>query len=288
MKPMEEGRYSATAEGCAILRALHQSITADSKILDDPISPRLVDPDGGAYREVLNFLQGLPSTIRLRLTHHLLRGRYAEDCLAEAFIRGLRQYVILGAGLETFAYRQSAWARNLAIFEVDHPATQTWKRGRLSGANIAVPENTVFVPVNFETTTLRDALPKAGFDRAAPAFFAMLGVSQYLTGEALDETLTLVQEMVPSSEIVFSFVPPEEALPDDEATLTRQFAQSYARIGEPWLTRPTSDHLRRKLQRMEFAMVEHLSPEAANLRYFQSRQDGLNAPAYEQMMRAMV
>jgi O-methyltransferase involved in polyketide biosynthesis len=114
------------------------------------------------------------------------------------------------------------------------------------------------------------------------------GVSQYLTEEALDETLTLVQGMAPSSEIVFSFVPPDEALPDDEATLTRQFAQRYATIGEPWLTRPTSDHLRRKLQRMAFAMLEHLSPEAANLRYFQSRQDGLNAPAYEQMMRAMV
>jgi methyltransferase (TIGR00027 family) len=214
---------------------------------------------------VLNFLQGLPRTIRPRLTHHLLRG--------------LRQYVILGTGLETFAYRQPDWARELAIFEVDHPATQTWKCGRLSGANIAVPENAVFVPVNFETTTLRDALPKAGFDRAAPAFFSMLGVSQYLTEEALDETLTLVQEMVPSSEIAFSFVPPDEALPDEEATLTRQFAQSYARIGEPSLTRPTSDHLGRKLQKMGFAMVEHLSQEAANLRYFQARQDGLNAPA---------
>jgi O-methyltransferase involved in polyketide biosynthesis len=131
-------------------------------------------------------------------------------------------------------------------------------------------------------------LPEAGFDRTSPAFFSMLGVSQYLTEEALDDTLALVRGMVPSSEIVFSFVLPDDALPDDEAALTKRFAQRFAGIGEPWLTRPLPDQLTMKLQRMGFKTVSHLSPEIANHLYFQSRQDGLSAPLMEQMMRAIV
>jgi methyltransferase (TIGR00027 family) len=284
---MEEGRHSATAEGCAVLRALHQR-TAEPRVLDDPISPRLVDPNGSAFKTWSEFLERLPTANRLRLTHFLLRGWYAEDCLAEAFTRGLRQFVILGAGLETFAYRQPRWARDMRIFEVDHPDTRQWKRQRLDAAQIHVPENTMFVPVDFEKTTVRAALPAAGFDPTAPGFFSMLGVSQYLTGEALDETLEMVLGLGSSSEIVFSFVPPDELMPEDEAALCKQFAQRVAAIGEPWLTRPQPDQLRAKLVKMGFGAVSHLSPDDANRLYFSSRQDGLRAPFMEQMMRAIV
>jgi methyltransferase (TIGR00027 family) len=284
---MEEGRHSATAEGCAVLRALHQMNVAEPRILDDPISPRLVDPDGPAYKTWSEFLERLPTANRLRLTHYLLRSRYAEDCLAEAFTRGLRQYVILGAGLDTFAYRQPGWANDLRIFEIDHPATQQWKRRRLADAHIPIPENATFVPVDFEKTTAQAALPEAGLDPSAPAFFSMLGVSQYLTEEALDETLDMVRAMGPSSEIVFSFVPPDNTLPKDEATLTIQFAQRFAAIGEPWLTRPLPDQLRMKILKMGFSTVSHLSPAEADHRYFRSRPDGLRACFAEQMMRAV-
>ena len=234
---MDKNRHSATAEGCAVLRAIHQR-TAAIPVLNDPISPRLVDPDGAAYKTWSEFLAGLPTVNRLRLTHYLLRSRYAEDCLAEAAARGVRQFVILGAGLDTFAYRQPAWSRDLRIFEVDHPATQEWKRERLSDARITILDNTILVPVDFEKITLKAALRNAGFDQSAPAFFSMLGVSQYLTHEALNETLTMVREMGSSSEIVFSFVPPDDTLPEDEVVLTKQFADRFAAIGEPWLTRP--------------------------------------------------
>jgi methyltransferase (TIGR00027 family) len=120
----------------------------------------------------------------------------------------VRQFVILGAGLDTFAYRQPAWSRDFRIFEVDHPATQEWKRERLNDARITIPDNTILVPVDFEKITSKLALRNAGFDQSVPAFFSMLGVSQFLTEEALNETLTMVREMGSSSEIVFSFVPP--------------------------------------------------------------------------------
>jgi methyltransferase (TIGR00027 family) len=285
---MEEGRPSATAEIAAIARARHQNTGSKPRILDDPIAPRLVDPDGPAYKACSELLERVPTVTRLRLTFFLLRSRYAEDCLAEAFARGLRQYVILGAGLDTFAYRQPALMRDLQIFEVDHPATQQWKRRRLSDARITIPENARLVPVDFERTTLKAALPEAGLDPAAPAFFSMLGVSQYLIEEALNETLNMVQAIGPSSEIVFSFVLPDDALPDGEAGLARQLAQRFAAIGEPWLTRPVPDQLKRKLQKMGFSMVSHLSPEDANRVYFRSRQDGLSAPLLEQMMTRLV
>ena len=284
---MEEGRHGATAEGCAVLRALHQITAAEPRILDDPISPRLVDPDGASYKRLSEFLERLPTANRLRLTHYLLRSRYAEDCLAEAFTRGLRRYVILGAGLDTFAYRQPDWASDLRIFEIDHPATQQWKRRRLADANIPIPENATFVPVDFEKTTVKAALPEAGLDPNAPAFFSMLGVSQFLTEQALDETLDMVRATGQSSEIVFSFVPPDDVLPADEAALTMQFAQRFAEIGEPWLTRPLPDQLRQKILKMGFNTALHLSPEDADHLYFRSRQDGLRACCMEQMMRAV-
>jgi methyltransferase (TIGR00027 family) len=200
----------------------------------------------------------------------------------------VRQFVILGAGLDTFAYRQPAWSRDFRIFEVDHPATQEWKRERLNDARITIPDNTILVPVDFEKITSKLALRNAGFDQSVPAFFSMLGVSQFLTEEALNETLTMVREMGSSSEIVFSFVPPDDTLPEDEAVLTKQFAQRFAAIGEPWLTRPLPNELQKTLRDMGFGTVSHLSPDDANELYFNSRSDGLRAPSMEQMMRAIV
>jgi methyltransferase (TIGR00027 family) len=269
------------------LRAIHQSTSAEPLVYD-PISPRLVDAEGPAYKIWSDFLAGLPTANRLRLTHYLLRSRYAEDCLAEAHARGLRQYVMLGAGLDTFPYRQPAWGGELRIFELDYPDTQDWKRELLRKASIQIPENTVLVPVDFEIATSKLALRDGGLDQNAPAFVSMLGVSQYLTEQALAEVLSMVREMGPSSEIVFSFVPPDNTISEDEAVLTKQFAERFAAIGEPWLTRPLPSELQRTLKTMGFRTVSHLPPEKADQLYFQSRTDGLRAPSMEQMMRAIV
>ena len=160
---MEEERPSVTAEGAAVMRALHQKLDGEPKLLDDLISARLVEPD--SYDPRLELLKRLPVGTALRLrAGFVLRSRFAEDCLAASVSDGVRQYVLLGAGLDTFAYRQPLWASSLRIFEVDHPATQEWKRKRLADARVFVPDNVSFVAVDFEKIALADGLSQAGLD----------------------------------------------------------------------------------------------------------------------------
>lgn len=272
-----------------MMRALHQTLDDDPKILVDPIASRLIDAEGDFYKGALADSAVLPPSIRSRFRSlFLVRSRYAEDCLAESLSCGVRQYVILGAGLDTFAYRQPHWARSLRVFEVDHPATQQWKRRRLAAAGISIPANVSLIPVDFENVTLRGGLSGARFHFTAPAFFSLLGVSQYLTDVALDLTLHFVLSMPATSEIVLSFVLPEHARPAEEAALVAAFAVRSAEMGEPWLTQFLPEELVAKLGAMGFSKVSHLSPEAASLRYFRERRDGLSTWVTEQMMRATV
>jgi methyltransferase (TIGR00027 family) len=207
--------------------------------------------------------------------------------LAESLSHGVRQYVILGAGLDTFAYRQPLWARPLHVFEVDHPASQQWKRRRLAAAGIAIPGNARLVPVDFESVTLTEGL--SGRSRLRhPTFVALLGVSQYLTETPLDLTLRFVLSMPASSEILLSFVLPESARPPDETTVVAAFAARSAEMGEPWLTAFLPGELVAQLRASGFSRVAHLSPEAATRRYFGDRRDGLSVWRNEQIVRATV
>src|SRR5262249_30725707 len=286
---MDEERPSVTAEGAAVMRALHQTHDAEPKILNDPISTLLVDTRSDFYRSRLELLARLPELTKLRLKAGFVRrSRYAEDCLAESFTNGVRQYAVLGAGLDTFAYRQPFWADSLRIFEVDHPATQRWKRRLLREASISVPNNVSFVPVDFERVSLETALSQAGMDFGAATFFSLLGVSQYLTEAALDQTLGVVLAAPARSEIVFSFVTSDQGLPADDVVLAKAFIAQFAAIGEPWLSRFFPEQLVGKLRDMGFSKVFHLAPEQANQLYFQNRRDGLNAPLLEQMMKVTV
>src|SRR3954469_426145 len=161
---MDMGQPSRTAENAAIMRALHQALPPEARVFNDPLAARMVIPDSEAYRSRVALLERMPAALRARFTHYPLRARYAEDCLADAVQqRGLGQFVILGGGLDTFPYRQPKWAGRLRIFEVDHPATQVWKRQRLQQAGIAEPANLQFVPVDFIETTLEAALSRASF-----------------------------------------------------------------------------------------------------------------------------
>lgn len=286
---MEEGTPSRTAENTAVMRALHQQLPRGSRIFNDPIATRLVDPNSYAYRSRMSLLASLSESVRSRFTHYILRSRYTEDCLAEAARqRELSQYVILGAGLDTFPYRQPAWARSLRIFEVDHPATQAWKRQRLMDAGIQIPANVRFVPIDFGSVTLGQALSQVGFSDGWPTFFSMLGVSQYLTSEALDKTFGFVLAMPASSEIVFTIDPPDETLRPEDAAWVSALTQRFAEMGEPWLTRPRPHLLAEKLKGMGFSIATYLTPAEANALYFQGRSDGLQASEIELMMRAIV
>ena len=282
---MEQAERSRTVEIPAIMRALHQALDDDPKIFRDPIAPRLIDLDNN--QQWLTPLLNHPFARQWR-AGFALRARYAEDCLAESVQRGAQQYVILGAGLDSFAYRQPPWASSLRIYEVDHPITQQWKRDRLSAAAIAIPSNLTFVPSDFENATIPDALRATGFSFGSQTFCSWMGVTQYLTREALESTLRVVLSLTPSSEIVLSFILPQEEISGVEAEALAIAARRGAEVGEPWLTRFGAGELAAKLRLMGFSQIIHLTPEEARRRYFRDRKDGLKERRGEQLMTAIV
>lgn len=285
-RAMKETEPSLTGKLTAMMRALHQSADEEPKILVDSISPRLVNTMGdndGRFAHVLDH----PFAKQWR-AGFLIRNRYAEDCLAQAVERGVRQYAILGAGLDTFAFRQPPWGSSLCIYEIDHPATQRWKRDRLAAARIPIPPNLTFVPIDFERSSLANALLAANFDIVGKTFCSWLGVTQYLTLDAISVTLEFVLSLPRSSEIVFSFILPFEMLPKLEAEALVMAARRSAELGEPWLTTFRAEDLKARLRSMGFSDVIHLEPEEAHARYLKGRRDGLKSRRGEQLMRAIV
>ena len=244
--------------------------------------------DGTSEREILDNREGFRSPFLSGLrSSFVLRNRYAEDCLAES-PTSVGQYVILGAGLDTFAYRQPPSAKHLRIFEVDHPATQRWKRERLAKVGIEPPPNLVFAPIDFERSSLAHGLGDATFDAEIPTFFSWLGVTQYLTVQAINQTLEYVASLPASSQIVFTFVLPDEALGPDDAQANAIGSSVAAARGEPWITRLEPRSLSIRLQSLGFSSTFHLTPADAQTRYYSGRTDGLPVPSIEQLMRATV
>jgi methyltransferase (TIGR00027 family) len=273
---MDEGRSSATAEGAALLRAAHQLLD-DPRVLDDPLALPIVgkESERGLRSDPQRFQTPERRALRAFVA---LRSRYAEDQLAVAIQRGVRQYVILGSGLDTFAYRNPHGASGLAVFEVDHPATQAAKRARLLEVGISAPASLTFVPIDFERQTLADGLRRAGFETAEPAFFSWLGAIAYLTRESVMRTLDFVVSSMPGgSEIVFSYTTSRSSL-----------AQRTAALGEPWLTLFDPPSLVDELGRMGFARAVDFGPEQANDRYFKARADGLRVRGSGRLMTARV
>jgi len=269
---------SGTAVGVALLRAAHQLIDGEPKILHDPVSPRLFDA------EVLDRMRAEPGPFRtpgaMALRSHVLaRSRYAEDCFRAAAARGVRQYVALGAGLDTFAYRQPAWARDATLFEVDHPASQRHKRERLGIAGIVVPLNLRFVGCDLDAAAPGDALRASGFDEDAPAFVSMLGVTMYLAPEAVDSVFAWAARLAPGSELVFTYSRPPA--PGDEDTLAERAAQ----LGEPWRTRIGHEQLQARFAELGFRRWEFVSAALLAERYFRGRDDGLPAPRRASIVR---
>jgi len=278
---------SRTALGVAALRAVHRLVDGEPKILDDPIAARLLDAD------VLQQIQANPARVHEPLarglrSHVVLRSRYAEERMAQAAQRGVRQCVILGAGFDTFAYRQPDWARSLRIYEVDHRATQEEKRQRLQSAGIPIPANLEFVAIDFESISLREGLRSSSLDFSRPAFFSCLGVLVYLTREAANAVFQLVATFPASSEFVFTFSTTDSSLSGHEAAGRASLARSAGALGEPWQTHFEPDALLRDLGALGFSPIDFLSPEAADRTYFQGRNDGLRAPRRGSICAAQV
>lgn len=284
---MEENRASSTALSVAKVRAFHQLMDDEPKILMDPVILRLLGP------EIANEIRAnarLATEERFAAFrgHIVLRNRYAEDCLREAIERGAQQYVLLGAGYDTFAYRQPAWARALTIFEVDHPASQVAKRKLLAAAGVAVPRNLRFTAVNFEFDSLKEGLEATGFDFTRPAFFSCLGVLVYLEERAIEELFACIAKVARGSEFVLTFSQPESALDEKDAASRVKITARVSEMGEPWQSYFEPERLRKVLLEAGFSSVTFLTPEVAGERYFRGRKDALKAPKRITIGRAVV
>ncbi|MFC3960930.1 class I SAM-dependent methyltransferase [Nocardia jiangsuensis] len=241
---METGQPSRTALAVAAARAEHQTLD-DPRIFTDPFASRIIG-DGAPAGE---FDGGDPEVARVRRLVIAARSRFADDRVAAAIARGTRQVVILGAGLDTSAYRNPH--PEVRYFEVDHPDTQSWKRNRLREAGIEPPPALTFAPVDFERSTLAAGLAAAGLDRTAEAIFVWLGVVVYLTRGSIDDTIGYIAGQ--RADLVFDYPAPPAP---ETATEQRARADRVAAAGEPWLSYFTADEARTLLQGSGFALLE--------------------------------
>ena len=267
---MQPGQSSRTAFRAAAHRAAHQ-VTEGGRVFSDPLAVRIL---GEAPEAVFADDLDRPATRGMRL-FIAARSRFAEESLAAAVARGVRQYVVLGAGLDTFAHRNPYADEALRVFEVDHPATQGWKRTRLADAGLATPASLTFAPVDFERQALAEGLAAAGFDAGAPALFAWLGVVVYLTRAAVLETLGFIASLPAGTEVVFDYGEPASAYPPEQRPYQARRASRMAAIGEPWLTRFMPPELAAELRRLRFDAIEDLGPaDIARRFYGVERADG--------------
>ncbi len=268
---MREGRPSATAQRVAERRAAHQLFDRPI-VFEDPLAIRIVGSEAAAALPGSRAASNSPPLRGLR-AFVAVRSRFAEDELARAVARGVRQYVVLGAGLDTFAYRNPH--ADLRVFEVDHPATQEWKRGRLSAAEIPIPSTLTYVPVDFEHQKFAEELARAGFARQQPAFFAWLGVVPYLNRETVFATLATIAAMSPGNSVVFDYGIPRESLGFFERMAHDALSRRVALAGEEFRSFFDPAELTQELERIGFRDIEDLGAAEIDSRYFANRNDDL-------------
>lgn len=261
---MIEGRRSGTAERVAMRRAAHQ-LWDQPVIFEDPLAWAILSDEArerihaGIEEEKQNpWMRGLRAFIAMR-------SRFAEEEIARSAAQGVRQVVVLGAGLDTFAYRNSH--AGLQVFEVDHPATQAWKMQRLREGGLIVPPSVRFAPVDFETGTLAHGLASAGFREDEPAFFSWLGVVPYLTQAAALATLGFIARLPQRSGVVFDYSIPRERMSEPEQMAFDRLAERVARAGEPFRLFFAPEEIDRLLRGLGFTAIEDLDGAAIRERW---------------------
>jgi methyltransferase (TIGR00027 family) len=264
---MKTGRASKTALRVAIRRAAHQ-IVEQPRILDDPIAVPLLGP--GFARDMERASHKVGRDFRAFMA---ARSRYTEDQLTASVSNGVTQYVVLGAGLDTFAYRNPF--PSLRVFEVDFPATQAWKREMLAEAAIASPENLTFVPLDFEHKALAEGLADAGFDAGSPSYFGWLGVVPYLTLDAFRATLSAIAQLPAGTAVSFDYAIAPETLSPRGRMAFDALARRVASAGEPFQLFFTPQTLEAEMRRAGFHRIKQLDSDHLNELYFKNRADGL-------------
>ena len=252
---------SPTARTVAYLRAQHQ-IADKGSIFPDPLAAPII----GVSPEILaskaqEFKQNAP--LRQFIA---ARSRFAEDCIAKAVDRGVRQVVVLGAGLDTFGLRNPYRDKGLRVFDVDRLAAQRWKRRSIASANIPVPDGLTFVAVDFEKQSFPHRLALSGFDAKKPAFFVWLGVVQYLSRDAITGTLAAIAR-IPDAEIVLDYGEPPSSFPPERRTRYELVIKIVELWGEPWVSFFTPAQMKRGLTTLGFREIEDLGAAEIEARY---------------------
>jgi methyltransferase (TIGR00027 family) len=282
---MKDNQGSWTAVRVAERRALHQLID-EPRVFDDPLAVRILGAETERQmRATPQAYDRSPLSPYLRAAF-VARSRFAEDELAVAVARGVRQYIVLGAGYDTFAYRNPY--PDLRVFEVDHPATQAAKRQRLTEVGIEVPPSLTYVPIDFAQTSLPEVLAASGFDDQKPAFVSWLGVVPYLELDAIRATFRFITALPKGTTLVFDY----GSQPSDLGLVGRfVFKRMAARVeaaGEPWKTFFAPADLLALLRESGFSLAEDSGPDDLNARYFAGRKDRLRIGKMAHLAKAVV
>ena len=281
---VRQGEPSRSALSVASLRAVH-ALLDEPLILSDPIALPLLGAPTEAALRADPFALNDPLSRGLRAAL-VARSRFVEDELASCVAAGVRQYLVVGAGLDTFAYRHPYRDEGLRVFEVDHPGTQRWKQRLLAEAGIAVPASLTFVPADFERDDLASALRQAGFRADQAACVGWMGVTMYLTADAVAATLRTVAGFAAGSRLCFDYRVPVAMLNPVDRVIGEVMEQRVAALGEPWLSAFDPAELQRQLLELGFRTAESATPDALNARYFARRKDGLRVGGGVRLMCA--
>ena len=304
---MKEAQVSMTAIILAYMRSYH-AMHDESKIADDFLAYRFIPEGGGPLIErglaealklydperassypdhatalawVMRLIPSLPMTLG--------RARYTEDTLEKAVKQGVKQYVILGAGLDTFAFRRPEMLDQLQVFEVDHPVTQAYKRRRLAEVGMEHPAQLHFIPVDFEQESLTASLTRSSYDPQAQSLFSWLGVTYYLLRDSVFATLRDIADVTPAgSTVIFDYLDTDAFVPERAAKRMQVQMESVRQVGEPMITGFDPSTLAMELTSIGLRLHEDLSPTDIQERYFQGRKDGYYACEHQHFAWAVV
>jgi methyltransferase (TIGR00027 family) len=272
----------STAVRTDLWRALHLEVEAPPHVLEDRIGLQLAAPDPD-WRQRPDMNEYATAGVRASI---VARARFIEDLVAERAGHGVGQYVLLGAGLDTFAQRRPEIASRITVFEVDQPGPQAWKRQRLLELGFGVPEWLRLVPVDFETTSWWDGLLANGFDADKPAVVASLGVSMYLTREATAATLRQSAALAPGSTLAMTFLRPVELIEPEEQAMHRATDAAARASGTPFISYYSPDEILAMTRDAGFTTARHVTADDLTQRYFADRRDGLRPFTTEELLVA--
>jgi methyltransferase (TIGR00027 family) len=281
---MIEGKPSRTAMSVAYLRAAHRELDAFPPILDDPYAQLFVGDFWDRIVRQSDDLYSPPMQAAAR-AFVAARQRYVEDRLEQG---AFAQYVLLGAGLDSFVWRRPDLVRHTRVFEVDHPASQSFKLARAAAVGLPTRAEIAYVATDFERETLADALGRSGFDWTGPALFCWLGVTMYLTAPATEASLTTIAQCGPGTEIAFSWCPAPATLSPFDRETRAIFARMATSFGEPPDTTYTEESLRALIERCGLRLIGCPTTAEIEARYFAGRTDGLKPYGMERVAIAGV